>query len=301
MMLLLAAHDSTWPRYSVWAAVLVGEMALMVLAALRTKPWIKRAHRWARHSDIELPSYLEGRIERRLRKERLAFLAVWPFFIAALMGLFLGPVSRSMSMWTTWFPLLLLLVPIVMVLYSFESIVVARWNTAGPTRVSHFRQIRLREAFTQLEVVTLGAGVAMTAGASAWGLWKVHAGLRWWLCDLVTILIAMMLAWRMEVAILDRPSAASNAIELSWDDNLRFLRIRKSAVGAALLPPLLIVYLDFYLDFYLGQVMTRFQHGSMLLPAIIIIAGVGVTMIFRQGRQLWSLDRESRDLESATA
>ena len=119
-----------------------------------------------------------------------------------------------------------------------------------------------------------------------WGLLQVHAGTRWWFFDLSAFALAGVLWWRMEVVVVQRPTMASNATELSWDDVLRFRRVRSLAVCAAWLPPFVIFLLDFYVD----TALTHFQHVAMLPIFVPVSALVGVFLIFRQGRQLWRLE-----------
>jgi hypothetical protein len=227
--------------FSIW----VVEGAILFAVSNRKSRWIKRAHRLARESGIELSSRLEDRVARRLRNEFLAFFALYPLFVLPMWLLSIRTVNQEATYWTTWFPWLALLLPVLLVCYSFATVLVARWNSPGSTRVSHFRQISIREAFTPLEILTLAAGVGATFAVIMWGLVQVHAGTRWWICDLVAVALATMLWWRMEVAVMRRPSMASDATELDWDDVLRFRRVRSLAVSAAWLPPFVIFLLDF--------------------------------------------------------
>jgi hypothetical protein len=264
----------------------VVESAILFAVINRKSRWIKRAHRLARESGIELPSRLEDRVARRLRNEFLVFFAVYPLAFLPMWLLSIRTANHGAAYWTTWFPWLALLLPVLLVCYNFATVLVARWNSPGSTRVSHFRQISIREAFTPSEILTLAAGVGATFAVIMWGLVQVHAGTLWWICDLVAVAVATMLWWRMEVAVMGRPSMAGDATELDWDDVLRFRRVRSLAVNAAWLPPLVIFFLDFYVDLSLNH----FQHFTMLpiyIPAAVV---VGVFLIFRQGRQLWRLE-----------
>jgi hypothetical protein len=283
---LVVSHVWPWSLivevFSMW----VVEGAIIVAVINRKSRWIKRAYRLARESGIELPSRLADRVARRLRNEYLVVLAVYP--LAALpMWLFsVRSANQGAAHWATWFPWLALLLPVLLVCYSFAAVLVARWNSPGPTRVSHFRQISIREAFTPSEILTLAAGVGATFTAIMWGLVQVHAGTLWWICDLAAVTVATMLWWRMEVAVMSRPSMAGDATELDWDDVLRFRRVRSLAVNAAWTPPLVIFLLDFYVDLSLNH----FQHFAMVPIYISAAVVVGVFLIFRQGRQLWRLE-----------
>jgi len=280
---LVVSHVWTWSLIVELFSILVVEEAILFAVINRKSRWIKRAHRLARESGIELPSRLEDRVARRLRNEFLVFLAVYPLAFLSMWLLSIRTANHGAAHWTRWFPWLALLLPVLLVCYSFATVLVARWNSPGSTRVSHFRQISIREAFTPSEILTLAAGVGATFAAIMWGLVQVHAGTRWWICDLVAVAVATMLWWRMEVAVMGRPSMASDATELDWDDVLRFRRVRSLAVNAAWLPPLVIFLLDFNVDLSLNH----FQHFTMLPIYIPVAAVVGVYLIFRQGRQLW--------------
>jgi hypothetical protein len=275
-----------WSSIVALFIIWVVEEAILFAVINRKSRWIKRAHRLARESGIELPSRLEDRVARRLRNESLVFFAVYPLFMLPMQLLSIRTAYHGATHWTTWFPWLALLLPVLVVCYSFATVLVARWNSPGSTRASHFRQISIREAFTPSEILTLAAGVGATFAVSMWGLVQVHAGTRWWICDLVAVAVATMLWWRMEVALMRRPSMASDATELDWDDVLRFRRVRSLAVSAAWLPPFVIFILDFYVD----QSLTHFQHLAMIPIYISVAAVVGVYLIFRQGRQLWRLE-----------
>lgn len=247
--------------------------------------WLSRAHRLARESGINLPSRLEDRVARRLRNERIAGSVFYLLITVPVQITFFGIALRDATFWTTWFPRLALLLPIFGVAFSFSTVAVARWNKPGSARLSHFRKIRLREAFTPAERATLVAGIGATGGVVAWGLSQVRSPFYWWVFEFCAIALALVLWWLMEIAVLHHPSTASDARELQWDDFFRFRRARSLAIGAAWLPPMLCFYLDVMMNERLSH-----SHSGVLLPLYVpIVVGVGVYMVFRQGRQLWRL------------
>jgi hypothetical protein len=283
---LVESHLSIWPFIKWFFIAWAVENATFLMIFNHKRRWIKRAHRLAAQSNIELPTRLEDRVARRLRNEFLVSMALFPLMYLPVWIFSLRIGLRNAEYWTTWIPRLTVLLPLLVVCYGFASVVVARWNSPGTTRVSHFRQIRLREAFTPTESLTLVAGACATLGVSVWGLSRVHAGMSWWILDLVAVVTAGVLWWRMELAFMRRPSMASDATELGWDDVLRFRRVRSLAISAAWLPPFVIFCLDFYFD----QSTTHFSHVNMLPIYVPIASVVGVVLIFREGRQLWRLE-----------
>ncbi|HUX03787.1 MAG TPA: hypothetical protein VMV53_02620 [Acidimicrobiales bacterium] len=282
----VAVRHAIW-TYAFWyVLVWAGVSAPFFLVLNRKKRWIARANRLARQSDINLPQRLEDRVAKRLRNEWFATLVLYPLFVGPWSFLSINIGIQNARFWATWFPRLAMLLPTLLVLYSFGTVVIARWNSPGPRRVSHLRKVRPREAFTAAEGYTLVAGVGANIAVVAWGLLRVHSPGRWWILDLAALALAGALWWRMEIAILRHPSAASDATELGWDDVFRFRRIRSLAVGAAWLPPFTV----FLLDSMIGQQLTHFQGGSTLPLDAAIAVVVGVYLIFRQGRQQWRLD-----------
>lgn len=261
----------------------VGAGLPVLLIVNRKKRWAARAHRLARASGIDLPSRLEDRVAKRLRKEWLVSLAFYPLLMGPWQFLALRIGVRDASFWDKWFPRLAMLLPILAVVCAVSTVVVARWNEPGPVRLSHLRGIRLREAFTATESLALMVGVVGTGGGVAWGLVQAHSPLRWWILDFAAIAVAAALWWRMEIAVLRHPSTASDETELRWDDLFRFRRVRSLAIGAAWLPPMFVFLLKSEVD----QQLTHFRSASMLPVEAVGAVAVAVYLIFRQGQQLW--------------
>ncbi len=283
---LVKSHLSMWPFVKWFLIVWAMETAMGLMIFNHKSRWIKRAHRLAVQSNIELPSRLEERVARRLRNEVFVSVGLFPLIYLPMWILVLRTGLRNAEFWTTWFPRLVVLLPLLLLCYSFVSVIVARWNSPGTTRVSHLRQIRLREAFTSSESITLVAGGCATIGASVWGLSRVHASTSWWILDLVALAVAAVLWWRMEEAFMRRPSMASDVTELGWDDVLRFRRVRSLAISAAWLPPFVIFLLDLFVD----QSLDHFQRVNTFPIYIPIVSVIAVVLIFREGRQLWRLE-----------
>ena len=264
---------------------LIGASVPFFLIVNHKKRWVARAHRLALASGVELPSRLESRVAKRLRNEGLSSLAFFPLITVPLLFISFTSVLRDATFWATWFPRFAILLPIFGVVVSFSTIIIARWNMPGETRLSHFRKVRLREAFTPAERYTLVAGVGTTGAVVAWGLSQVHSPLHWWIFEFGAFALAGVLWQLMEIAVLHHPSTASDAKELDWDDIFRFRRVRSLALGASWLPPMF----GFYLDLTMNQQLFHSQ-SSVLWPVYAPIAvGVGVYMVFRQGRQLWRM------------
>jgi hypothetical protein len=282
---IVKSHLSMFPFFKWFLIAWVVETSIFLLIFNHKSRWIKRARRLAAQSNIELPPRLEDRVARRLRNEVFVSIALFPLIYVPMFVFSLRIGLRNAEYWTTWIPRLTVLLPLLLVGYGFVSVMVGRWNSPGTTRVSHLRQIRLREAFTPTESITLVAGACATLGVSVWGLSLVHAGMGWWILDLVAVALAALLWWRMEEAFMRRPSMASDVTELGWDDVLRFRRVRSLAISAAWLPPFVIFLLNFYAD----QSRTHFQHVNMLPIYVPLASVIGVVLIFREGRQLWRL------------
>jgi hypothetical protein len=281
----VVAHASTRTFATEFILVFIGVSVASLLIVNRKKRWVARAQRLARQSGIDLPSRLEDRIAKRLRNEWLAFLVFYPLWFGPLLFISSTGALRDATFWATWFPRLAMLLSIFGVIISFSTVIVARWSIPGPTRLSHFPKVRLREAFTPAETYTLVAGIGATGAVVAGGLSQVHSPISWWLFEFGAFALAGVLWWLMELAVLHHPSTASDAKELQWDDVFRFRRVRSLAIGAAWTPPML----GFYLDLMMNQQLSHFQHGVLWPMYVPIVVLAGVIIIFRQGRQLWRL------------
>jgi hypothetical protein len=257
---------------------------LIITITKRKKRWASRTHRLARQSGIELPSRLEDRIARRLRNEWLAWLVIFPLWLSPLEFTSFNRHIQSATYWDTWFPRLVILTPLLGVVISFSSVIIARWNVPGPTRLSHFRKVRLRQAFTIAERCALVAGVGATMGVSAWGLQQSHSPIHWWMVEFGALVMAGVLWWFLENAVMDHPSTASDPIELEWDDLFRFRRVRSLALGAAWIPPTA----GWVLNYLMIQQLNPHTQSPLWVFGPLAV-GIGVALVFRQGSLLWRM------------
>jgi len=243
--------------------------------------WIKRAHKLAAQSDIALPGLLAGRVARFLRNEyllsQLVLVPTVPLFSAAYVA---GDAYPHQD-WTEWFPRILAGLPLYLIVMFFAISRWPRWKASGDHRVSHLGSLPIRQAFTSAEYTAVVSGVVLSAALGALGLRYVAAPAAWWLVC-AAILAAAFAAWRYAaVSLMNRPSSASDAIELAWDDMLRFRRVRGFTAAAAWAPAALLYLVDF----------TMWSAFSYRLSVWPFIAPVAVCLVlawaFRQGRQLW--------------
>jgi hypothetical protein len=93
-----------WSLIVEFFIIWVVESAILFAVINRKSRWIKRAHRLARESGIELPSRLEDRVARRLRNEFLVFFAVYPLAFLPMWLLSIRTAYHGATHWTTWFP-----------------------------------------------------------------------------------------------------------------------------------------------------------------------------------------------------
>jgi hypothetical protein len=121
---------------------------------------------------------------------------------------------------------------------------------------------------------------ALTVG---WGLWRIGAGVLWWMTALASMIVAgFVLRWMAQV-IMNQPSSAGDVLDLGWDDVLRFRRVRGLAVGAALGFPTLIVFLDVLVAFDLGH-QRSFNFLFVVAAIAFMVSGA---QIFKQGQRRW--------------
>jgi hypothetical protein len=257
----------------------IGVVATGLIFWCRRSFWVRKAHRLAVDSDIALPSAIEVRIVRLLRREYLVALALMP------PGWIIGTTVASMSPDTLfrWYPWIVTAPPVSVIVIGFVCTLWPRWTGSDERRVTHQRRLTPRGAFTDAEFAILLLGVVTGAGAGSWGLWRVHAGFGWWAVLLVTFMAAARIWWWTAQTALDRPSAAGDVLELGWDDVIRFRRVRTLGTGAAWGAPVLIVCLDSQVAFDLGH-----ELSVSLLPLLGAAAAlVVVIQIFKPGQRLW--------------
>jgi hypothetical protein len=98
---------------------------------------------------------------------------------------------------------------------------------------------------------------------------------------------------------MKRPSSASDAIELAWDDLLRFRQVREMTTCAAWGPALLVYLADsimssafFHTTPAPGMVPADFIGWTLLVPVVILVV---LAVVFRQERHLWRQAWTERD------
>lgn len=264
---------------------------------LRRQMWLRRADKLARQSDIALPSWIEDRVARFLRYEFLYGQFMTVLTVPVLSTLLVIPVAQRN--WAQWFPWIVVGFPLYWTVVSFAMSLWPRWKASSPHRVTHLGRMSARHAFTPAEFAAVLLGAVLSLALSAWGLRHVVAPATWWLACAAAFGVAFVAWHRAARNIMNRPSSASDEIELGWDDLLRFRQVRVLTVGAAWAPALIVYMIDctmasaFFRNFTgPGTVGVQIHWWPILLP----LAPLGlVALLFRQGRGLWRrawLDRD---------
>jgi hypothetical protein len=277
-------------------AALASAVGVTVLWLDRQR-WISRARGLAEWSDIALPGPLAGRVARFLRGQ---FLVGQPWLVVALPLAWTAVFSGGQpGTWAAWFPWFLAGVPLSCAIFGFARGLWPRWQAPGGYRVTHLGSVPVRQAFTRAEGIALVTGVACSAAAGAGGLWYIRAPATWWLAC-AAAMAAALATWRHAAAsVMKRPSSASNAIELAWDDLLRFRQVRDMTACAAWGPALLVYLADcimssafFHTTPAPGMVRADLIGWSLLVPVVILVV---LAVVFRQGRHLWRQAWMERD------
>ena len=260
-----------------------------VIAVLRRQVWIRRAHKLAARSDIALPGPLAGRVARFLRNEflfgQLVTVLAVPLLTAVLVG------AEAHRNWATWFPPILAGLPLYWAILCFVPSLWPRWKASGGYRVAHLGSLPVRQAFTPAEFTAVVIGAVLSAALGAWGLWYVAAPATWWLAC-AAALAAAFAAWHYAAtSLMNRPSSASDAIELGWDDLLRFRQARALTAVTAWAPAIFVYLMDCMMSSAFAQKMTapgEVGYQVQWWPVIVLIAvGLLLAQVFRQGRHLW--------------
>ncbi len=119
-----------------------------------------------------------------------------------------------------------------------------RWKASNRYRVTHLGRMSARHAFTPAEFATVILGAVLGLALSAWGLRYVAASAMLWLACAAASGVAFVTWHHAARCIMNRPSSASDEIELGWDDLLRFRQVRVFTVGAAWAPAIFVYMLD---------------------------------------------------------
>jgi hypothetical protein len=253
-----------------------------VFLAFRDSMWMRRAYRLAGQSSIALPAHLAERVARFLRAQYLFSVPALTAVIVVLDVVLYGDNTQQRD-WTLWFPWLLAGMPVFYTPYFFTATLWPRWKASGARRVTHLRRMSVWEAFTPAEFAVVLIGPVFGVAFGAWGLWRVSAPAIWWVACQLGFGAAMLAWWYAAGHIMNRPSSASDELELGWDDLLRFRAVRDLTIGAAWLPPLMLLLVDDFMSWQLDK-----DHGFQLWPfPVIIVAALLLYRTLRQGRQLW--------------
>jgi hypothetical protein len=279
------------------AGAAIGYALVAIAFAFRRRFWTGKAHKLAAASDIALPEALVPKVARFLRGGYLlgtgAMLVVFtPLF--STLATPIGGRHHSAHM----LPWLVAGLPLASAAILYLSTLWPRWTTSGPYRLTHLRRLPIRQTFTSAEMTVTVIGAVNAIAAGGWGLWLAAAP-AWWWCAFAAACGLAIAAWLAAAStIMNRPSSASDTIELGWDDLIRFSHVRGLTLGAAWLPALLIFMVD-YMDYYLapqlfvttttsgGTSVTAFSTTTLWPLFLPFAAFLIVLRVFRQGRQLW--------------
>ena len=270
----------------------IGFVIVVLLRAFRSSPWLKQAHRLAAKSDIALPAHLEWQVARFLRGRYivgalscvlfvppLVSVMTWPFDSRTFPAAFGRPVG-----WIPWYPALVAALPLFWVGFSVLVAAWPRWRASGRGRVAHLGVASSPvEAFTPGEIAALVLGALGTVALGAWGLERLHAPVAWWALCAGGYTAALAAWWYAAAAAMNRPSNASDIVELGWDDMLRFNYVRALTASAAWFPAVLLLLLDTMMSLALGNSQSVSFWPLYVMAAVATV----VYQVFRQGRHRW--------------
>jgi hypothetical protein len=257
--------------------------------------WLKRAHKLARNSGITLPPYLERRVARFLW-EQYVFGLSWNWLIGppviTAFTLSLGYDTRAA--WLRWYPWVFGGMPAFWMISALFISAWPRWRASGSGRVTHLgRPMSVRQAFTPVERATLVIGVPGGLVLGAWGLWRLDAPLSYWVLCAAAYVGAMGACWPVATIMMNRPSSASDILELGWDDLLRFQRVRVLTATVAWAPVLVLLLVDAFMSSDLSNSLS-IEFWPFEFVAVLAVV---LYLVFRQGRHLWRQAWEARQPE----
>lgn len=264
---------------------LIGYFGLGVIVVpillLRRQTWVHRADRLARQSDIVLPLWIEDDVIRFLRYEFLYSQLVTALILPPMnlvTGFLVAPQNRA-----HWLPWFLIGLPLYWTVVSFLISLGPRWKASTRYRVTHLGRMSVRHAFTPSEFAAVIIGAVLSVALTAWALRHAAAPATWWVACAAAFGVAFAVWLRAAESVMNRPSSASDEIELGWDDLLRFRQVRVLTIGATW-GPAVVVYL---IDLLTGFTSSANGHSSWLPILLPVVALVLLTRLFRQGRNRW--------------
>jgi hypothetical protein len=260
--------------------------------AFDRRHWLKQAHKLARNSDIALPPHLEQRVARFLREQYVFGLLVSWLVVPPLVTVSVSPLDyHTRAAWLRWYPWAFAGMPAFWILFALIVSAWPRWRASNRGRVTHLgNPLSVRQAFTPGEHATLVIGVLGGLALGAWGLWRLHAPVSYWVVCAAAYVGAVGAWWQAATTIMNRPSSASDILELGWDDLLRFQHVRVLTAAAAWTPALLLLLLDAAMSSDLSNPLNLelWPIGFVALLAVVLY------LVFRQGRHLWRQAWETR-------
>jgi hypothetical protein len=250
--------------------------------------WIKQAHKLAEKSDIALPAYLEWRVARFLRGQYMTGALLNALFFP-LLSAFLWP-SESLTSpaeygrpigWTPWYPGLVAGLPLFWIGFCLLFMAWPRWRASGSERVTHLGAASsVSEAFTTSEVAAIVVGAIVAVAVGAWGLWLLHAAAPWWALCAGGYVAALAAWWYAAAAAMNRPSNASDILELGWDDMFRFMNVRALTMSVPWMTAAFLLLTDTLID------SPPVSFWPLYMIAIMTVV-LYLYLVFRQGRHLW--------------
>jgi len=259
----------------------IGYGLLMLIVWFRRRFWERKAHKLAADSDIALPAHLVRRVARFLRAQYVFVLAgLWP--IMALESTAFGPSGRPAD-WALSLPPVVTGLPVLVAVCVALLAAGPRWKASGARRVTHLGGLSVRHAFTASELAAVVMGAMFAVAFGAWALWRVGAASAWWAASAATFGCAAAACWYLAKDVMNRPSSASDEIELGWDDLFRFQHARAIIINAAWLPTIILLFLDSWVSSQLSKPPTIELWPIFATTAVALL----LVLVFRQGRRLW--------------
>lgn len=279
-----------------YAGYAIASCVIVAVAMLQPGMWTRRAHRLAARADIALPPTMEWRVARLLRAQNLFGVLGSQLAVPPVMTVLAGvappgdSIAHAERAWATWFPWCAAGLPALFLAMVSTQALWPRWRASGPGRVTHLRApAPVWRAFTWAELAATALGVALTAAFAGWGLWRIHAPATSWIICMTVIAGTTAASWHVAAFIMNRPSSASDALELAWDDMLRFQCVRGALAAMAWAPASIFMCFDWIMAESLSSDYSTFP--PLYVPFVF---GLLLWLVFRQGRHRWREAWETR-------